>query len=187
MVQYDLRARLGNAGHYAFWARRARRPSTSFRFLSARSPPTSIYTTLDDVKTARPVWTFNPPAYDLATLQQDASASPTKSPACCAPADFSAGCEPKDIGRSMTEVSVSTVRRFTGRSTTTHRPRSANRATLAVERDHRSGVAKSSSTKRSSASTSASRGYAFWVTNSEPTMAWLRAIGTASAQWSALT
>jgi len=32
----------------------------------------TIYTTLYDVKTARPVWTFNPPAYDPATLQQDA-------------------------------------------------------------------------------------------------------------------
>ena len=32
----------------------------------------TIYTTLFDVKTARPVWTFNPPAYNPATLQQDA-------------------------------------------------------------------------------------------------------------------
>ena len=32
----------------------------------------TIYTTLYDVKTARPVWTFNPPAYDPATLRQDA-------------------------------------------------------------------------------------------------------------------
>jgi hypothetical protein len=33
----------------------------------------TIYTTLFDVKTARPVWTFNPPAYNPATLQQDAA------------------------------------------------------------------------------------------------------------------
>jgi len=32
----------------------------------------TIYTTLFDVKTARPVWTFNPPTYNPATLQQDA-------------------------------------------------------------------------------------------------------------------
>jgi hypothetical protein len=32
----------------------------------------TIYTTLFDVATARPVWTFNPPAYAPATLQQDA-------------------------------------------------------------------------------------------------------------------
>jgi hypothetical protein len=33
----------------------------------------TIYTTLFDVKTARPVWTFNPPTYNPATLQHDAS------------------------------------------------------------------------------------------------------------------
>jgi hypothetical protein len=33
----------------------------------------TIYTTLFDVKTARPVWTFNPPTYNPATLQRDAS------------------------------------------------------------------------------------------------------------------
>ena len=32
----------------------------------------TIYTTLFDVKTARPVWTFNPPTYNPSTLQQDA-------------------------------------------------------------------------------------------------------------------
>src|SRR5215203_2720500 len=40
-------------------------------------------------------------------------------------------------------------------------------------------LARSSSTKRSSASTRASRGYAFWVTNSEPIVSCERAIGTA--------
>lgn len=34
----------------------------------------TIYTTLFDVATARPVWTFNPPTYSPATLQQDAPA-----------------------------------------------------------------------------------------------------------------
>jgi len=32
----------------------------------------TIYTTLFDVRTARPVWTFNPATYSPATLQQDA-------------------------------------------------------------------------------------------------------------------
>ena len=32
----------------------------------------TIYTTLFDVKSTRPVWTFNPPTYNPATLQQDA-------------------------------------------------------------------------------------------------------------------
>jgi hypothetical protein len=32
----------------------------------------TIYTTLFDVKTARPVWTFNPATYNPATLEQDA-------------------------------------------------------------------------------------------------------------------
>ena len=32
----------------------------------------TIYTTLFDVKTAKPVWTYNPPTYNPATLQQDA-------------------------------------------------------------------------------------------------------------------
>ena len=32
----------------------------------------TIFTTLFDVKTARPVWTFNPATYNPATLQQDA-------------------------------------------------------------------------------------------------------------------
>jgi hypothetical protein len=32
----------------------------------------TIYSTLFDVRTERPVWTFNPPAYNPATLQQDA-------------------------------------------------------------------------------------------------------------------
>ena len=32
----------------------------------------TIYTTLFDVKTTRPVWTFDPPTYNPATLQQDA-------------------------------------------------------------------------------------------------------------------
>jgi len=34
----------------------------------------TIYTTLFDVKTARAVWTYNPSAYNPATLQQNASA-----------------------------------------------------------------------------------------------------------------
>jgi hypothetical protein len=34
----------------------------------------TIFTTLYDVKTARSVWTFNPPTYNPATLQQDAPA-----------------------------------------------------------------------------------------------------------------
>jgi hypothetical protein len=34
----------------------------------------TIYTTLFDVRTERPVWTFNPPAYNPATLQQNAPA-----------------------------------------------------------------------------------------------------------------
>lgn len=33
----------------------------------------TIYTTLFDVRTGRPVWTFNSPTYNLAALQQDAS------------------------------------------------------------------------------------------------------------------
>lgn len=33
----------------------------------------TIYTTLFDARTAKPVWTFNPPAYNPATLQQDAT------------------------------------------------------------------------------------------------------------------
>lgn len=32
----------------------------------------TIYTTLFDVKTAQPVWTFNPPTYSPATIEQDA-------------------------------------------------------------------------------------------------------------------
>lgn len=32
----------------------------------------TIYTTLFDVRTAHPVWTFNPPDYDPATLDEDA-------------------------------------------------------------------------------------------------------------------
>ena len=32
----------------------------------------TIYTTLFDARTAKPVWTFNPPTYNPATLQQDA-------------------------------------------------------------------------------------------------------------------
>jgi hypothetical protein len=32
----------------------------------------TIYTTLFDVKTARQVWTFNPPTYNPATIEQDA-------------------------------------------------------------------------------------------------------------------
>ena len=52
---------------------------------------------------------------------------------------------------------------------------------------HRPLPARSSSMKRSRASLSASRGYAFWVTNSDPSVACWRAIGTTSAQWSALT
>ena len=32
----------------------------------------TIYTTLFDVRTARPVWTFNPPTYSPSTLRQDA-------------------------------------------------------------------------------------------------------------------
>jgi hypothetical protein len=32
----------------------------------------TIYTTLFDVKTAQPVWTFNPPTYNPATLEQNA-------------------------------------------------------------------------------------------------------------------
>jgi len=32
----------------------------------------TIYTTLFDVRTARPVWTYNPPTYSPATLRQDA-------------------------------------------------------------------------------------------------------------------
>ncbi len=34
----------------------------------------TIYTTLFDVRTARPVWTYNPPTYSPATLRQDAPA-----------------------------------------------------------------------------------------------------------------
>ena len=34
----------------------------------------TIYTTLFDVRTARPVWTYNPPDYNPATLQQNAPA-----------------------------------------------------------------------------------------------------------------
>lgn len=34
----------------------------------------TIYTTLFDVRTERPVWTYNPPTYSPATLQQDAPA-----------------------------------------------------------------------------------------------------------------
>ena len=34
----------------------------------------TVYTTLFDVRTAKPVWTFNPPTFDPATLQQDAPA-----------------------------------------------------------------------------------------------------------------
>lgn len=34
----------------------------------------TIYTTLFDVKTAQPVWTYNPPTYNPATLRQDAAA-----------------------------------------------------------------------------------------------------------------
>lgn len=34
----------------------------------------TIYTTLFDVKTANPVWTYNPPTYNPATLQQNAPA-----------------------------------------------------------------------------------------------------------------
>ena len=34
----------------------------------------TIFTTLFDVKTARPVWTFNPPTYNPASLQRDAPA-----------------------------------------------------------------------------------------------------------------
>ena len=32
----------------------------------------TIYTTLFDVRTARPVWTFNPPTYSPSTIEQDA-------------------------------------------------------------------------------------------------------------------
>ena len=32
----------------------------------------TIYTTLFDVRTARPVWTFNPPTYSPSTVEQDA-------------------------------------------------------------------------------------------------------------------
>jgi hypothetical protein len=34
----------------------------------------TVYTTLFDVRTAKPVWTYNPPTFDPATLQQDAPA-----------------------------------------------------------------------------------------------------------------
>jgi hypothetical protein len=34
----------------------------------------TIYTTLFDVKSASAVWTYNPPAYDPTTLQQNAPA-----------------------------------------------------------------------------------------------------------------
>jgi hypothetical protein len=34
----------------------------------------TIYSTLFDVRSERPVWTFNPPAYNPATLQQNAPA-----------------------------------------------------------------------------------------------------------------
>jgi len=40
--------------------------------VSASYQAATIYTTLFDVATARPVWTFNPPTYGPATLQQDA-------------------------------------------------------------------------------------------------------------------
>jgi hypothetical protein len=62
---------------------------------------------------------------------------------------------------------------------------SACRAAQVVGRVHR--AARSSSRKRSSASVIASRGYAFWVTKSEAIVSCWRAIGTTSAQWSALT
>jgi len=40
--------------------------------VSADYQGATIYTTLFDVRTARPVWTFNPPAYNAGRLQQDA-------------------------------------------------------------------------------------------------------------------
>ena len=52
---------------------------------------------------------------------------------------------------------------------------------------YRDNSVRSSSTNRKTASTSASRGYAFFVTNIEPIVECVRAIGTAIAQWSALT
>jgi hypothetical protein len=42
--------------------------------VTANYEAATIYTTLFDVATARPVWTFNPPSYGPATLQQDAPA-----------------------------------------------------------------------------------------------------------------
>lgn len=41
-------------------------------FVSESYQVATIFTTLFDVKTARPVWTFNPATYNPATLQQDA-------------------------------------------------------------------------------------------------------------------
>ncbi len=40
--------------------------------VSANYQAATIYTTLFDVRTAKPVWTFNPATYNPATLQQDA-------------------------------------------------------------------------------------------------------------------
>jgi hypothetical protein len=40
-------------------------------FVSTSYQAATIYTTLFDVRTARPVWTFNPPTYSPAALQQE--------------------------------------------------------------------------------------------------------------------
>jgi hypothetical protein len=40
--------------------------------VNTSSQAATIYTTLFDVKTAKAVWTYNPPTYDPATLQQQA-------------------------------------------------------------------------------------------------------------------
>ena len=50
----------------------------------------TIYTTLFDVRTAKPVWTFNPATYNPATCSRTHRAMPTTSRVCFA----AAGCSP---------------------------------------------------------------------------------------------
>jgi len=53
----------GGAGMYGGWYQ----PSVDVQYQRA-----TVYTTLFEVRTAKPVWTYNPPTFDPATLQQDA-------------------------------------------------------------------------------------------------------------------
>ena len=53
----------GGPGMYGGWYQ----PSVDVEYQRA-----TVYTTLFDVRTAKPVWTFNPPTFNPATLQQDA-------------------------------------------------------------------------------------------------------------------